>query len=59
MVKSKSLEEKDDDGWARFEHAVDAALKSGPKHKTVKREMAREGDSSKPDLSAIRTEKKL
>jgi hypothetical protein len=23
------------DGWARFERAVDAAVKSGPKHKTA------------------------
>jgi hypothetical protein len=22
------------DGWERFEHAVDAAVKSGPKHKS-------------------------
>jgi hypothetical protein len=28
--------ELDPKGWARFEQAVDAAVKSGPKHKPVK-----------------------
>lgn len=36
MTKKPDAEEQyqsDSDGWARFERAVDAAVKSGPKHK--------------------------
>jgi hypothetical protein len=29
----KPEKESESDGWARFERAVDAAVKSGPKHK--------------------------
>ncbi|HEY4846517.1 MAG TPA: hypothetical protein VIH87_01660 [Methylocella sp.] len=58
MVKPKSLENKGDDGWARFEQAVDAAIKSGPKHKTAKPEKTKKGDPTKPDRGAILAEEK-
>jgi hypothetical protein len=32
-TKSKSEPELRPDGWERFEKAVDAAIKSGPKHR--------------------------
>jgi hypothetical protein len=35
-AKRKDEVELDPKGWARFEQAVDAAVKSGPKHKPVK-----------------------
>jgi hypothetical protein len=34
-----------DDGWARFERAVDAAVKGGPKHKVTPK--AKERPASK------------
>ncbi len=33
--KRKKIE-PDPDAWERFEHAVDAAVKSGPKHRQAK-----------------------
>jgi hypothetical protein len=37
MAKITCHEENEESAaWARFEHAVDAAVKSGPKHKIVK-----------------------
>lgn len=33
-VKSEEIE-TDPGAWERFEHAVDAAVKSGPKHRTA------------------------
>jgi hypothetical protein len=35
------------DGWGRFERAVDAAVKSGPKHRPAK-EQAKVAPSEKP-----------
>jgi hypothetical protein len=35
-TKRKDEVELDPKGWERFERAVDAAVKSGPKHKTAK-----------------------
>jgi len=40
MSKAKESMQKNEpelrpDGWERFEKAVDAAIKSGPKHKTA------------------------
>ncbi|MGH9354248.1 MAG: hypothetical protein ACRD2G_19135 [Terriglobia bacterium] len=36
MPKSKELDvELRPDGWERFEHAVDAAVKGGPKHRVA------------------------
>jgi hypothetical protein len=35
-TKQKDEIELDPKGWERFERAVDAAVKSGPKHKTAK-----------------------
>ena len=32
-LKLKEIE-TEPNGWERFEHAVDAAVKSGPKHRT-------------------------
>jgi len=29
------------DGWQRFERAIDAAVKAGPKHKTAKKTQRR------------------
>jgi hypothetical protein len=29
------------DGWERFERAIDAAVKAGPKHKTAKKQSRR------------------
>ena len=42
MAKKASEKSNDEielrkDGWERFEKAVDAAIKSGPKHKVVKK----------------------
>jgi hypothetical protein len=34
--KSPMHEDPSPDGWAAFERAVDAAVKSGPKHKAAK-----------------------
>jgi hypothetical protein len=33
--KDNDKEDLRPDGWQRFEKAVDAAIKSGPKHKTA------------------------
>lgn len=38
MTKDKDVKQREEnaerpDGWDRFERAVDAAIKSGPKHK--------------------------
>jgi hypothetical protein len=33
-VRQEDEIELDPHGWERFEHAVDAAIKAGPKHKT-------------------------
>lgn len=35
------------DGWERFEHAVDAAVKAGPRHKTAKKPARRVRISAK------------
>lgn len=37
-TSSKPDEELHPDGWARFERAVDAAVKSGPKHRVAPRQ---------------------
>jgi hypothetical protein len=34
--ETKECAELRDDGWKRFENAVDAAVKSGPKHRPSK-----------------------
>jgi hypothetical protein len=34
-MTKKPLEENDKEAWSRFERAVDAAVKSGPMHKTA------------------------
>jgi hypothetical protein len=36
------------DGWERFERAVDAAVKSGPKHRATKLKTAKKGQPRKP-----------
>jgi hypothetical protein len=36
------------DGWERFERAVDAAVKSGPKHRTAKKQAKVSPPSNKP-----------
>lgn len=36
------------DGWERFERAVDAAVKSGPRHKTAKDKPKEDGSTSRP-----------
>ncbi len=38
--------ETDPGAWERFEHAVDAAVKSGPKHRT-KKKLSRRGKPRK------------
>jgi hypothetical protein len=35
------------DGWQRFEKAVDAAVKSGPKHRTTAQPMAQKRSAQK------------
>jgi len=37
---SKDIE-LEPDGWQRFERAVDAAIKSGPKHRVAKKKSAK------------------
>jgi hypothetical protein len=39
----------DPDSWRRFERAVDAAVKSGPKHKKREPEGSRRGSNEKAD----------
>jgi len=34
MVNSRKRLEAEPDAWQRFERAIDAAIKSGPKHRT-------------------------
>jgi hypothetical protein len=41
--------ETDSDSWERFERAVDAAVKSGPKHKKREPEGSRRGSNEKAD----------
>ena len=42
-LKKPKLEEveTEPDGWERFEHAVDAAVKSGPKHRIAPKPSAK------------------
>jgi hypothetical protein len=42
------------DGWARFERAVDAAVKGGPKHRAAK-EQVKAAPSKKPSKVNTRT----
>ncbi len=46
-MKKKPAQEMRPDGWERFERAVDAAIKSGPKHKAPKTS-ARRSAAKKP-----------
>jgi len=48
MTKLPNKEDRRSDAWQRFERAVDAAAKSGPKHrKTKKAKESRNASSSK------------
>ena len=55
MAKSKESSsvipdsENEENAWARFERAVDAAVKSGPKHKKREPEGSRRGSNEKAD----------
>jgi len=43
-VKPSEPDSEHPDGWDRFERAVDAAIKSGPKHKPATKPKERERD---------------
>ena len=44
--------------WERFEHAVDAAVKSGPKHRMAPKPRKSKGPSVQPNPSKARSTKK-
>lgn len=48
MCASKKPNQDDDESWERFERAVDAAVKSGPKHRTS---AEKEATKKKPKAS--------
>jgi len=52
MKESCGSAENEKEGWARFEQAVDAAIKSGPKHRPAKEKI------TKPSSGASSSERK-
>jgi hypothetical protein len=57
MIERKKKDsgiELEPDAWERFERAVDAAVKSGPKHRTKQKSAGRIAESREKDSSGTK-----